>query len=90
MCNLGYAMDCPRLPANRDWDAVRFSVCGSGPEQITLAYVCERNHAPAEHGRLTFDLAGGLWRERPADLRLERLANCYLETWRAKQVPVES
>jgi hypothetical protein len=90
MCNLGYAAGCPRLPANRDWDSVRFSVCGSGPDQIALAYVCERNHAPAEHGRLTFNVAGGLWREQPADPRLERLAKCYLETWRAKQIPGES
>jgi hypothetical protein len=90
MCNLGYAAGCPRLPANRDWDSVRFAVCNSGPEQITLAYVCERNHAPARHGRLTFNVVGGLWREQPGDPRLERLANCYLESWRAKQIPVES
>ena len=41
--------------ATRDWDAVRFSVAKSSPDQIVLCFVCELDHAPIDHGKLTFD-----------------------------------
>jgi len=84
-CNLGNATACPNLPLDRDWDAVRFSVSRTSTEQITLCYVCELAHAPVEHGKLTFDCAGNLWLNPHADARVQRLADCYLETYRARQ-----
>jgi hypothetical protein len=84
-CNLGYAAGCPHLPAGRDWDAVRFSVASVGCEQVTFGYVCELDHAPVEHGRLSFDLRRGTWINTHSDSRLQRLAGCYLETYRTRQ-----
>ena len=84
-CNLGYASACPRIPRDRDWDAVRFSVAGSSPEQITLLYVCELNHAPVEHGTLSFEVAGEVWRDAPRDPRVRRLANSFLHAYRIRQ-----
>jgi hypothetical protein len=84
-CNLGYASSCPHLPARRDWDAVRFSVSRSASEQITIAYVCERAHAPIEHGSLTYDLTADRWSCSPADERVNRLATSYLRAWRLRQ-----
>lgn len=87
-CNLGNAHGCPSLPADRDWDAVRFSIALISDQQVTLSYICERGHAPVEHGRLTYDRRGLVWRNPHPDARVHRLANCYLETWRMRQVPV--
>ncbi|MGA2966376.1 MAG: hypothetical protein ABSD64_09195 [Terriglobales bacterium] len=84
-CNLGYAAGCPHLPRRRDWDAVRFSVVRAGREQVTIGFICELDHAPIEHGKLTFDLAGEVWVNPHADVRVHRLANCYLQTYRARQ-----
>lgn len=84
-CNLGYATACPHLPRGRDWDAIRFSVARAGREQVTITFVCELDHAPIEYGNLTFDLASATWLNPHPDPRVLRLANCYLETYRARQ-----
>jgi len=84
-CNLGYATDCPRLPRSRDWDAVRFSVAHTSPGQVTICFVCELNHAPIEQGKLTYDLVRDAWLVLPSDSRVLTLANCYLQTYRARQ-----
>ncbi len=83
-CNLGYATACPHLPQRRDWDAVRFSVARASASQVALRYVCELDHAPIEHGELTFDLASEVWLNPHADARVHRLATCYLEAYRAR------
>ena len=85
LCNLGNATACPHLPRERDWDAVRFSVAHTSSDQITLWYVCELAHAPVEHGKLSFDCAEGRWLNPHADARVQRLAACYLETYRSRQ-----
>jgi hypothetical protein len=84
LCNLGNASACPHLPRERDWDAIRFSVARTSVEQITLWYVCELAHAPVEHGKLTFDRIEERWVNPHADSRVQRLAVCYLETYRAR------
>lgn len=84
-CNLGYAAACPHLPIEREWDAVRFSVASAGREQVTFSYVCELGHAPVEHGKLGFDLIRERWVDLHSDSRVQRLAECYLETYRARQ-----
>jgi hypothetical protein len=84
-CNLGYARECQHLPVERDWDAVRFVVASSSREQITLTYVCERAHAPVEHGNLLFDLLARLWRVAPQDARVRALAEAYIQSYRARE-----
>jgi len=87
-CNLGYATACPHLPPACDWDAIRFSVAQVSPEQITIHFVCELAHAPIENGRLTFDLVREFWLNAHPDSRVLTLANCYLQTYRARQSAV--
>jgi hypothetical protein len=84
-CNLGYASACPHLPAAREWDAIRFSVARSSVEQITLIYACEKNHAPVDHGTMTYDLAGEAWRDPHADARVRRLAGSFLHAYRVRR-----
>lgn len=87
-CNLGYAAACGWLPAQRSWDAVRFAVIAQESRArnstIQLHYVCERNHLPIEHGRLTFDGAGAVWMDKHPDHRVQKMAECFLESWMAK------
>jgi hypothetical protein len=84
-CNLGNATACPNLPAEREWDAVRFSVARTGSDQIVLSYICERAYAPVEHGKLAFDLISHLWKTSHSDVRVQRLAASYVEAWQSKQ-----
>jgi hypothetical protein len=90
-CNLGYAEGCGRLPQERMWDSVRFgarSVGGNGHGaggRIQVRYVCERGHRPGEHGTLEFDAAGARWIERHRDSRVQRMAECFLESYVEKR-----
>jgi hypothetical protein len=94
-CNLGYATSCSWAPQQRDWDAVRFAV--SAPERsardrhqmaenastrmLRLSYVCERNHRPVAHGDLAFDLATATWLQPHRDVRIQRMAECFLDSY---------
>jgi hypothetical protein len=78
-CNLGYA-HCAHLPAVRYADAVRFSVAASSHARVVLNYVCERDHHPGEHGTLDFDVSGRRWATTHPDARVQRMAECYLES----------
>ncbi|HWY22210.1 MAG TPA: hypothetical protein VNX26_13375 [Candidatus Acidoferrum sp.] len=89
-CNLGYAEDCGRLPRERVWDSVRFGARvvseGNGTHGcIQVRYVCERGHRPAEHGVLAFDPADARWVERHRDERVQRMAECFLESYVEKR-----
>ena len=91
-CNLGYAEGCGRLPRERAWDSVRFaaSTVESGMEngnrtRIQVHYVCELGHRPAEHGVLEFDPAERRWERSHRDSRVQRMAECFLESYVEKR-----
>lgn len=55
-CNFGYARGvCPHFPSDAPFDAVRFAITSRTGHTAELLYILERNHAPAEHGKLTYD-----------------------------------
>jgi hypothetical protein len=83
-CNLGYASNCPRLPAQRAWDAVRFAVARDCKERIVLCYVCEMGHHPAEHGVLEYETGPSRWTLWHRDSRIQKMAECYLECYRER------
>jgi len=80
-CNLGYARVCPRLPRERTWDAVRFSLARDRDHKLSVQFVCEIAHAPGEHGMLEFDAATGRWSQSHKDARIQKMAECYLESY---------
>jgi hypothetical protein len=80
-CNLGYATRCPRLPRERSYDAVRFSVARDCGERVVLLFVFESGHRPAGHGNLEYDGSGGDWIFAHPDPRIQRMAQCYLESY---------
>lgn len=52
---------------------------------VQLRYVCERDHQPVEDGRLQFDAGGDRWVQRHADERVQKMAECFLESHLAKR-----
>lgn len=91
-CNLGYANSCAWAPPQRVWDAVRFSVTtpqernAAAPARILrLLYVCERDHRPVAHGDLVIDLASTTWIRRHEDARIQKMAECFLESYLKKK-----
>lgn len=97
-CNLGYASSCGWAPSERTWDAVRFAVVSPEaasraavpePEAATrtlkLQYVCERDHRPVAHGELIFDLTNSNWVQRHNDARIQKMAECFLESYLKKK-----
>lgn len=78
-CNLGYATSCPRLPPDRDADAVRFIVKQNSNGATQIAFARERSHAPVDHGVLEYDSVLGRWISQHPETRLQRMAECYLE-----------
>jgi hypothetical protein len=97
-CNLGYAASCGRLPRERVCDAVRFAVSveketekrGNGVEVVPnriihVEYVCELQHRPKDHGKLEFDGQAMEWVRRHSDSRVQKMAECFLETYLGKR-----
>lgn len=101
-CNLGYASSCSWAPRERLWDAVRFAVAapsepdkrgrgafGQSVRTIRVGYVCEREHRPVQHGDLEFDLKSSIWLQRHDDPRVQKMAECFLESYLKKKPSVE-
>lgn len=80
-CNLGYAAGCARLPEQRPWDAIRFSIAREGNSQVVMTYVCEINHHPGAHGTLEYDVSARTWMNSHPDPRVQKMAECYLESY---------
>ena len=94
-CNLGYASRCSWAPVERAWDSVRFAVfapaavgdasAGALARELRLVYVCERDHRPMAHGQLLFDLSNSAWLIRHDDTRIQKMAECFLESYLRKK-----
>lgn len=80
-CNLGYARQCSRIPAERPLDAVRFAVAKDGGSRILLHYCCERDHAPVRHGQLEYDCLSTGWLVPHEDKCIQRQAECYIAVY---------
>ena len=90
-CNLGYAATCAHLPKERAADAVRFSIARDRGSQLELWFVCELAHRPAGHGKLEYDVASGRWLSVHPDRCIQKMAECYLESYlRRRTSPAEA
>lgn len=85
-CNLGYAAGCSRLPQERAYDAVRFSVAHDRGMQLMLWFVCESRHLPAGHGMLEYDLSLDRWISSHSDPRIQKMADCYLQSYLLRRI----
>ena len=92
LCNLGYSSACSRLPTERSCDAVRFGVAHDRGSQLAIWFVCESAHRPGAHGTLEYDLASQRWVSSHSDARIQKMAECYLESYllrRTQPAPAE-
>lgn len=80
-CNLGYAHACPRLPQERVADAVRFAVSKQSTERLQIQFVLELKHLPIEYGELQYDRIAQCWSREHSDSRVQKLADCFLQTY---------
>jgi hypothetical protein len=58
---------------------------GATTRSIRLRYVCERDHRPVEHGMLEFDVTHATWPIRHNDERVQKMAECFLESYLTKR-----
>ena len=89
-CTLGYASNCTYLPAQREADAIRFAVSSESETHVMVTYACERNHLPAAHGNLEYRIHDARWASLHPDPRIQKMAECFLESWRQKTSPPET
>jgi len=78
-CNLGYAR-CSRLPQEHAADAVRFSITRHCGDLLTVMFVFELGHRPAEHGTLELDTRNQRWITVHPNPRIQRMAECFVES----------
>ncbi len=52
---------------------------------IQVRYICERGHLPVECGILEFDVAEQRWERAHCDSRVQRMAECFVESHMAKR-----
>jgi hypothetical protein len=84
-CNLGYALTCPRLPQTRACDSVRFGIANDSGSKVLLWFICEAGHRPVRHGTIEFDPLLKLWTTTHPDPRIQKMAECYLESYLARK-----
>lgn len=85
-CNLGYASACQRLPQERSCDAVRFCIARDQGSRLTVQFSCESAHRPTGHGTLEFDAATASWVSPHADVRIQKMAECYVESYVSRKI----
>ena len=85
-CNLGYAAKCSRLPVEREFDAVRFSVARDQGSRLILWFVCETGHRPAKHGTLEYDIDAEPVDVSHSDPRIQKMLECYVQTYLQRRI----
>jgi len=89
-CNLGYARQCPRLPIEREADAIRFALGEERDGVLRVIFVSERAYLPAGHGELLYDKRAATWLQRHENDCVQRMAECYVEAQLERRAPRQS
>jgi len=78
-CNLGYASTC-------GWAPEQDSIPSENVARVLrLTVVYEQNNRPAGQGELEFDLLTAAWSRRHEDARIQKMAECFLESYLRKR-----
>ena len=86
LCNCGYARGrCDRFPSGSAADAVRFSVTGDTPERLSVVYVFEKDHAPAEFGALEYFIEGSRLDGPVLSAIVTQQARAFLESYLSRR-----
>jgi hypothetical protein len=85
LCNCGYARGiCERFPKDAIADAVRFSVTADEPRRLSLVYIFEKDHAPAEFGELEYSIVKQTLLSPVANQVLAIQAEAFIENYLAR------
>jgi hypothetical protein len=63
----------------------RPAVIDPSQHTIRVVYICERDHRPVHHGHLEFDLKKSVWLQSHDDVRVQKMADCFLESYLTKK-----
>ena len=74
----------------RNSDAIRFVVQRESGPQLVLRYVREKNYRPAGDGFLEYDSQHSQWMSTHPDPQIQKMAECYVQSYLARRVPIES
>jgi hypothetical protein len=55
-----------------------------------LCFSTEAAHLPLDHGTLTYDLNAARWVSQHRDQRIQKMAECYLESYLQRKNPPAS
>ena len=82
LCNCGYVRGrCDRFPDDSAGDAIRFSITGDQEDRVRLVYIIERNHSPAEHGNLEYEVGAAQLSSVPTSGLLEHQARAFIASY---------
>ena len=80
-----FAVAPPADSGKRGEETIPRSDASAGILHLHLRFACERNHLPVAHGELHFDVPRATWLRRHDDARIQRMAECFLESYRQKK-----
>jgi len=83
---MGYAAKCSRMPVEREFDAVRFSVFRDQGSRLLLWFVCEAGHRPVKHGTLEYDVDRNEWISSHCDPRIQKMLECYVGAYLQRRI----
>jgi len=76
-----FSVSAPADSSGKDADSSKDKEKRSASRVLRLVYVCERDHRPAAHGDLMFDLASAAWTRPHEDPRIQKMAECFLDAY---------
>ena len=81
-----FAVSAPLDAASRKDGRDKTQGAASAPANVLiLHYVCERDHRPVEHGDLAFDLSYSTWQRQHSNPSIQKMAQCFLESYLKKK-----
>lgn len=80
-CNMGCALECQRLPREREADSVAFTVARESDGVLFVRWVKTKDHQPVAHGTLEFDRGTGTWRTQHEDAHMQHMAARFVSVY---------
>ena len=91
LCNCGYARGrCDRFPGDSAADAVRFSITDDTPNRLLVVYVIEKDHAPAGHGTLEYEVNDARLEGPSISDILAQQVRAFLESYVSRRAKVQA
>ncbi|HZP16346.1 MAG TPA: hypothetical protein VFB00_00175 [Terriglobales bacterium] len=67
---------------------MRFAISGQSENRVSLQFVLEARHLPAAHGVLEYDYRAGDWSLSHPEERIQKMAECFLQSYLDRRNPL--